>query len=199
MSRFRKERTISYVDSHNTAVLRYRRYCKAFIWVGVVNFVGLIIGIIQFYIQKNVEVVPFYFCFGVCDILFSLLYPLTLQGLHIAWFWVIAISFSLITTSLAVLGGLFSSYGKKKYLFSILIFYFVDWVLVILNYFFVARYLTGLLINAGIHAISTFFIVMAVYQYYNVINIEKRFKDVPTVEQQKAVEEVEGEKTEDGN
>ena len=197
MPKQKKQRTISYVDSHNTAVLRYRRYCKAFIWVGVVNFVGLIIGIIQFYIQKNVDSVPFYFCFGVCDMLFSFLY--TLKGLHIAWFWVITISFALITTSLAVLGGLFSSFGKKKYLFAVLIFYFVDWVVVILNYLLVTQNLTGLLINAGIHAISTFFIVMAVYQYYNVINIEKRFKDIPTVEQQKAKEEGEKEKTEDGN
>ena len=32
---------------------------------------------------------------------------------------------------------------------------------------------------------------MAVYQFYNVINIEKRFKDIPTVAEVKAKEEQE--------
>ena len=71
------------------------------------------------------------------------------------------------------------------------IVYFVDWVVVILNYALVTRYLLGLLINAGIHAIGMFFIIMAIYQYYNVINIEKRFKNIPTVAETKEKEKQE--------
>ena len=179
-----KNRTVSYVDSHNNAVIRYRRCCKAFIWVGVVNFVGLIVGIIQYYAQGTESSVPFYYCFGVCDMLFSALYG----SIHIAWFYVIVAATSLLTTSGAVLLGLFASYGKKRFLYTMAIVYLVDWVVVILNYALITRNLIGLLINAGIHAIATFFIIMAIYQYYNVINIEKRFKNIPTVAETKEKE-----------
>lgn len=182
-----KNRTVSYVDSHNNAVIRYRRCCKTFIWIGVVNFIGLIVGIIQFYAQNSGDSVPFYYCFGICDLAFSLLYG----HIHIAWFYVIVAVLTLATTSGAVLLGLFSSYGKKKFLYTMTIVYFVDWVVVILNYALVTRYLLGLLINAGIHAIGMFFIIMAIYQYYNVINIEKRFKNIPTVAETKEKEKQE--------
>jgi hypothetical protein len=56
------------------------------------------------------------------------------------------------------------------------------------------------MINAGIHVVATFFIIMAVYQYYNVINIEKRFKNVPTVAETKEKQkQEESEEKKDGN
>ena len=195
---FRKRGPVSYVDTHNAAVVNYRRACKAFIWVGVVNFVGLLVGIIQFYIQNSGEVVPFYYCFGICDFLFNLLAHTTI---HPALFWVIVAIMTVATTAGAVLLGLFSSHGKKVLLITMVSVYFLDWIFVFLAFFLAGETTIGLLINAGIHVVATFFIIMAIYQYYNVLNIEKRFKNIPTVAEVKEQEarQKQNEEQQDGN
>ena len=195
---FRKRGPISYVDTHNKAVINYRRACKAFIWVGVVNFVGLLIGVIQFYIQKSNNVVPFYYCFGISDFLFNLLNKTV--TMPIALFWVMVAVITISLSAGAAILGLFASQGKKVFLFTMVGVYFLDWIFVLLAFFVAGESTIGLMINAGIHVVATFFIIMAVYQYYNVINIEKRFKNVPTVAETKEKQkQEESEEKKDGN
>ena len=195
---FRKRGPISYVDTHNKAVINYRRACKAFIWVGVVNFVGLLIGVIQFYIQKSNNVVPFYYCFGISDFLFNLLNKTV--TMPIALFWVMVAVITISLSAGAAILGLFASQGKKVFLFTMVGVYFLDWIFVLLAFFISGESTIGLMINAGIHVVATFFIIMAVYQYYNVINIEKRFKNVPTVAETKEKQkQEESEEKKDGN
>ena len=71
--------------------------------------------------------------------------------------------------------------------------YGFDWVMVMLKniFFFERDGMVGLFVSIGVHLIISFFIVLATYEYYNVINIEKRFKDIPTVAEVKAKEEQE--------
>ena len=190
---FNKNRQVSYIDTHNAAVIRYRRACKAFIWVGVVNFVGLIIGIIQYYAQGSGEVIPFYYCFGICDFFFTWLASTTMPAV---WFWLFVAFLTTATTAGAVLLGVFSSQGKKIILFSMIGVYSLDWIFVFLAFFLAGETEIGLMINAGIHVVASFFLIMAVYQYYNVLNIEKRFKNIPTVAEQKEREEREREEKE---
>ncbi len=189
MGIFRRKKEASYVDLHNNAVIKYRRAARTFIWAGVVNFVGLIIGVVQHYtIEANAEQpIPFYFCFGFNDFLFSWFESF---NMHIALFWVIASVIALATTAGAVLLGVYAAMGKKKILISMIAAYGVDWLFLILKstLFFARDGLLGLFINLGIHMIISFFLVVAVYQFYNVINIEKRFKDIPTVAEVKAKE-----------
>lgn len=195
---FRKRGPVSYVDTHNKAVINYRRACKAFIWVGVVNFVGLLIGVIQFYIQKSNNVVPFYYCFGISDFLFNLLNKTV--TMPIALFWVMVAIITISLSAGAAILGLFASQGKKVFLFTMVGVYFLDWIFVLLAFFVAGESTIGLMINAGIHVVATFFIIMAVYQYYNVINIEKRFKNVPTVAETKEKQKQdESEEKKDGN
>lgn len=170
-NRRKEKRKASYVELHNNAVIRFKKSSRIFIWAGVVNFVGLIIGHIQ-YATGNVANPPFYFCFGVGNFLFNLLYY---SELEIVWLYVIAYVVSFLLTGGAVLLGVFSSQAKKNILFVTVGAYFVDWVFVLLAFFVANETWTGLLFNGGIHAIITFFLILAVYEYYNVINIEKRF------------------------
>lgn len=192
----RKNYQASYIDLHNMAVIRYRRACRAFIWAGVVNQMGLTIGIIQYFVQGR-DWMPFYLCFGVCDFTFLMLFPI--MGISSPWFWIIVAVLLTATTAGAVLLGVFSSQGKKSFLLTMLIAYFVDWIMVFLAHFIAGEDLLGLMINAGVHVVVSFFIIMAVYQYYNVLNIEKRFKDIPTVAEVKAREAEEKEKEENDN
>ena len=119
----------------------------------------------------------------------------------IALFWVIVALVTVATTAGAVLLGLFSSQGKKKLLFTMAGVYFLDWIFALLAYFVAGESAIGLMINAGIHVVATFFVIMAIYQYYNVINIEKRFKNIPTVAETKEKEKHlnESEENKNGN
>ncbi len=164
-------KTASYVTLHNNAVTRFQKASRIFIWAGVVNFIGLIIGHIQF-ATGAVENPPFYFCFGIGNFLFNILYY---SGLDIVWVYLIAYFLSAALTGVAVLIGVFSSQAKKPFIYASVISYLVDWVFVLLAFFVAGETWTGLLFNGGIHAIITFFLVIAIYEYYNVFNIEKRF------------------------
>ena len=186
----RGNRQVSYIDAHNTAVIRYQRACRSFIWVGIINFVGLLVGIIQ-YFSQSIEWMPFYLCFGICDFTFSLLFPI--MGVKSIGFWFIVFGLSILTTSGAVLLSVFSAQGKKKVLFAMLIAYLVDWIMVFLAHFVAGEDLLGLMINAGIHVVASFFLILALYQYYSVLNVEKRFKDIPTVAEVKEKEKREAE------
>ena len=190
---------VSYIDTHNAAVIRYRRYCRAFVWVGIVNFIGLLVGIIQYYIQSQTDKVPFYYCFGVSDFLFNML--AYAKGLPTFIFWVIVFFFTVLTTAGAVVLGLFASFGRKKFLFAMVGAYFLDWIFTFLAFFVAGEDTIGLMINAGIHVVATFFVIMSVYQYYAVLNVEKRFKNIPTVAEtkQKEMEEKQVEETKDGD
>lgn len=183
----------SYVTLHNNAVLRFQKSSRIFIWAGIVNFVGLIIGNIQF-ATGNIETPPFYFCFGISDFAFSLLYY---SGMSLVPLYVIAYVVSFILTGGAVALGVFSSQAKKKALFAEVIIYFVDWVFVLLAFFLAGETWIGLLFNGGIHAIITFFLVIAIYEYYNVFNIEKRFEKAKEESQEEPINQQGG--SQDGN
>ena len=192
MAKFRRNRQVSYVDTHNNAVIRYRRACRTFIWAGVVNFVGPLIGIAQHYTQESQanQPIPFYFCFGIGEFLFAWFESF---NMNIVLFWILVALITLALTVGAVLLGLYSSMGKKKILITMVALYGADWLLLMLKniLFFSRDGMIGLLFNLGIHIIISFFVIVAVYQFYNVINIEKRFKDIPTVAEVKAKEEQE--------
>ena len=186
-NRKQKVTQLSYVDMHNNAVIRYRRACRTFIWAGVINFIGLLVGIVQHYtIAENAEqAIPFFLCFGLGEFLYTWFETF---NLHIALYWVIVGIISTGLTVGATLLGLFSSQGKKKLLFAMVISYGVDWIFVFLKsfIFFQRDGLIGLLVSVGVHIIISFFVILAVYQFYNVLNIEKQFKDIPTVAEVKA-------------
>ena len=192
-NRRERQKQASYVDLHNNAVIRYRRACRTFIWAGIANFIGVIIGVIQHYtIQGESEnPVSYWLCFGTGEFLYTLFEHMRLDINMLALYWVLV---GLITTALTVgatLLGLFSSQGKKKVLIAMVIAYGVDWIFTFLKsfIFYERDGIVGLLVSVGVHVIVSFFLIMALYQYTNVLNIEKRFKDIPTVAEVKAKEE----------
>ena len=188
-----RRKEASYVDLHNNAVIRYRRACRTFIWAGVANFLGVIVGAVQHYTLEGGTETPvsYWLCFGIGEFLFTLFEHLGLKTNIVALYWVLVGLIALALTAGATLLGLFSSQGKKKVLIAMVIAYGVDWIFTFLKafIFFSRDGLIGLLISAGVHVIISFFLIMALYKYGNVINIEKRFKDIPTVAEVKAKEE----------
>ena len=185
----------SYVDLHNNAVIRYRRACRTFIWAGIANFVGVLIGAIQHYTiaAQAEQPIPYWLCFGTGEFLYTIFEVTGIYDKYLPLYWVLVGLIALGLTVGATLLGLFSSQGKKKILYAMVISYGVDWIFTFLKsfIFYERDGIVGLLVSVGVHVIVSFFLIMAAYQFYNVINIEKRFKDIPTVAEVKAKEEQE--------
>lgn len=173
--RKKEKRSLSYVALHNAAVVRFQKSSRIFIWAAVVNFVGLIIGHIQ-YMAGN-TLIPFSFCYGMTTFTLDLIWFNT--TLEVYAIMIIAYAVSFILSAFTAWLGVMASQAKKKYLFACVIFYFIDWIFVLLAYFIAGEPWMGLLFNGGIHTIITFFLIIAVYEYYNVIKIEKRFVKKP--------------------
>ena len=192
MARKKRERAPrSYVQLHNSAVIKYQRASRIMIWAGVLNFVGLIISNIQF-VSGQIEKIQFHFCFGISNFFFNLLRDRA--ELPDVWFYVILYSVTILLTIGATLLGVYSSQANKKVLIASIAIYFVDWVMMLLAFFTAIEPQSELMVlffSGGIHLIITFFLVFALYEYYNVINIEKRF--------QKPQEETTKEEKENGN
>ena len=169
--RKKDKKSLSYVALHNAAVVRFQKSSRIFIWAAVVNFIGLIIGHIQ-YIAGN-TIIPFSFCYGVSNFFLDLLWLRTTVDEYVVL--AIAYGVSFVLSAVTAWMGVMSSQANKKFLYACIIFYFIDWIFVLLAFFIAGEQWSGLLFNGGIHTIITFFLVMALYQYYNVIKIEKRF------------------------
>ena len=136
---------------------------------------------------------PFYFCFGVLNYLYNVLHYFT--NIPTVWFYIVVYSSALLCSAGAVLLGVKASQPSKKALFACLGIYFVDWIFIFLAFFLANETWIGLLFNGGIHAIITFFLIFAVYEYYNVFNIEKQFekpKVEPKLEEENTEEPVDG-------
>lgn len=162
----------SYVNLHNAAVVRFQKSSRIFIWAAVINFLGLIIGHVQF-LSGNTKSVPFYFCYGVSN--FTLNMFLFEAKMDLTVVIILAYVFAFILSLVTAWMGVMASQAKKKFLFACIGFYFVDWIFVLLTFFVANETWSGLLFNGGIHVIITFFLIMALYSYYQVINLEKRF------------------------
>ena len=135
-------------------------------WAGIVSVVGLLISIVQFYTQdpanQTIANVPFYFCFGTCELLFVWFESLGLKDNIPALFWVIVAVLTLALTAGSVLLALFASQGKKKLLITMVAAYGADWIMVLLKnlFFFERDGMVGLFVSIGLHIIISFFIIV---------------------------------------
>lgn len=173
MKQKKKKEPLSYKEEHNRTLERFRKSSRLLIWVGALNVISLLVSIIQFVIDG--ETLYFYFCFGSNDLIFrSLMHVPDILNKFIALYFVIIVIIALATSAGAILLGVFASQGKKKPLFGSLIFYAIDTLLIIPCAFVGESYISILLMSV-IHVAILFIIIFAVYEYYKIIEIAKRY------------------------
>ena len=173
MKKSKKEKKpLSYKEEHNKALDRFHKSSRLLIWVGALNVISLLVAIIQ-YTSGNGSLF-FYFCFGCNDLIFQAIanIPNFFTNYTVLYF-VIIVAIALLTTTGAVLLGVFASQGKKKWLFASLIFYMLDTLCIIPCAFLGETYISILSMSV-IHVAILALIVVAVYEYYKIINIAER-------------------------
>ncbi|MGM9873605.1 MAG: hypothetical protein ACI31G_01625 [Bacilli bacterium] len=175
----RKKRQLSYVDAHNKAVNLYKKSASALIWAGIFNVVGSIF----FTVSGSNDLTNFlgaFLCFGTNTFIFSL--PSTYSFLlsYLPWSAILYIAISFALSAIYCMLGFFSLNGNKKFLYSGIGLYFVDWIMLIMCYFFETPGVSNdsLYLLLGVHLVITIFLLIALYQRYKVIELEKKRKEL---------------------
>ena len=167
-----KKEPLSYKEEHNKALDRFKKSSRLLIWVGALNVISLLISIIQF--ATGSSELFFYFCFGIDDVIFQALANIPYFFAHYTvWYFVIIVTIALLTTTGAVLLGVFASQGKKKFLYASLIFYMVD-TLTIIPCALLGEIYISILLMSVLHVAILAIIVVSVYEFYRIIAIAEK-------------------------
>ena len=168
----KKEKPVlTYEEEHNKHFWRYQKSSRVLIWAGAINFVSLIVSIIQSIVSKDSSLF-FYFCFGIDDVIFQALALIPFfQTATGSYFYIASIILvAMMTTAGAVLLSVFASQGKKKWLWASVIVYSVD-ALIIIPAYFLGENIASIWMMLGLHLIVLGFLAIAVREYYKIIEI----------------------------
>ena len=172
--RIKKEKKpLTYQEEHNKALDRFKKSSRLIIWVGVLNVISLLIAIINYFTQETT--LYFYFCFGFNDLIFQLLamIPSFFKDFTVLYM-ISIIAIALLSSAGAVLLGVFASQGKKKFLWASIIFYMVDTLFIIPCAIIGESYISILLMSV-LHIIILAILIIAIYEFYKIIEIAKRY------------------------
>ena len=175
---------ITYHEAHNRAVRTYQKTSIFLFWAGVVNVFAIIIGVIQNAAGSLFDNELSYLWprsgFSMCLSIQIYLNKLLLENLPS----LLAVADILIILIGLVLGGLFAfigfmaSKGKRLYLFGGTALYALDFGAMFIVYHLadVKSNWTNYAFTLVVHALVLGALAIAIWQYYNVIHIEKAFK-----------------------
>ena len=172
LKRKKKENPVlTYEEEHNKHFWRYQKSSRVLIWAGAINFVSLVVSIIQAIVTKESSLF-FYFCFGIDDVIFQALALIPFFQTDVGSYFYLAsiVLVAMITTAGAVLLSVFASQGKKKWLWAAVIAYAIDALLIIASYF-LGENIASIWMMFALHLIVLGFLAIAVREYYKIIEI----------------------------
>ena len=174
----------NYVDAHNKAVRHYQKACLFLLYAGVLGLFAAIIGVVQMAVTVE-EVLPGEFNWPSSGYALSLSLQIFLSSLLLANLDQVLASFLIIIISIlfgALFGalGFFATKGRREFLIIGLALYFLDFVFMFFVYhsslLYVAFVWTNYAFSLALHVIVIGFAIAALVFYYQVFDIEKKFK-----------------------
>ncbi len=175
----RSRAPLTYIEAHNKAVRAYKRNCAVFIFIAIFNVLGSIFFVV--YIENISSMMGEFLCMGV-DLFLFMREPIGFFIIdYLPWTIILYLAVFFGTSAVILWLGIFARMGKKKYFYTSCIIYIIDWVFVILLYFFqndFTQYLAGEDWNYNvsliliIHIITAVFVVRAYLNFRRVYSIE---------------------------
>ncbi|MCD8204915.1 MAG: hypothetical protein LUC16_03730 [Coprobacillus sp.] len=169
----------TYIEAHNKAVKAYKRNCTVFIFIAIFNVIGSIFFVV--YIEEISSMMGEFLCMGI-DLFLFMREPIGFFIIeYLPWTIFLYLGVFFGTSALILWLGIFARMGKKKYFYASCIIYIIDWVFLILLYFFqndFTAYLAGDDWNYNvsliliIHIITAVFVIRAFLNYRKVYSIE---------------------------
>ncbi|NCA97206.1 MAG: hypothetical protein EOM77_03390 [Bacteroidia bacterium] len=156
-----KKPQLTYTEAHNKAVRLYRRTSIFLLWAGVVSVLATLIGVLR---SESGYGMSLAFNIFILRWIASLSLPDYAQ-------YIIFFAFSIASGAIFAVLGYFAQQGKKVFLFVGLGLYMADFVAVFLVYG--AIWSTTYALTIGTHLFILGALIIAVFEYYQVITIEK--------------------------
>lgn len=157
-----KQKEYTYSELHNLTLRNYQKGMMAFLFVGLLNFIGTIIGILKSGNGYFPSLLMDILIFNVLDASITNIYLRLLVNGAIS----IATSFIFV-----LIWGLTRS-GKIKAIITGLSIYFVDTILIFIFYLDNSYLIPQLLL----HVIVIIFMAYGIANYYHLFAIERKFK-----------------------
>lgn len=195
------KKSYTYAEAHNRAFWAFNKATRVMIWAGILNVVGLMVGILQeaFGGVMNNFVFPldtylhntivnsgyqYSLCFGTNALIFRLLESYAFnkfvgEAMSEIVFVIIIVIIAILFSGIIVYLSVLASQGKKWALFTQSIFYIVDTGAIIGNYI-IGEHISILWIQVALHIVILFFVVISIYQYYHLFAIERIYKKTIT-------------------
>lgn len=169
----KKKEELTYEEAHNKAFSRFQKASQVLVWTGVLNFMGLVIAIIQLNTTEQHLFNPF-LCFSSNIFAFKTLMLIpNLQNFNAIWYLLVFLIAILSSVGMILL-GVYAQQGKKKHLFAGVSIYLFDLFCTLLLILIEDSY-ANLWLIAGIHVIVLAFLMVAIYEYFNIIKIAVKY------------------------
>lgn len=159
----REIKPISYEAAHNRAVRHYKKMSIFLLWAGVLNVMTAVVAVVKG--GGN----DYSMCFAFNQILFLLLGSTSLPAVTQI---VLVVAIAVISGAAFALLGYFASLGSKVCLFTGGILYFLDFVAL---FIWISPNSSSYVLSIVMHALFLFSIMAALFAYYSVIAVEKKF------------------------
>ena len=199
MSKQKKpKKVMNYVEAHNRAVNFYRKSAMFLFWAGILAVGAVIIGIIQLVAQKTfvIESISYQWPTSGFAVAFSLVIFLAKIFIDVMPNQALADIVLILVTLLLGGGfaalGIFASKGKRWCLFLGGGLYLADFAALFFVYHYISPLVnwTNYAFSIATHVIILSALVVAIIEYYRVLDIEKRYRGYT---KQNLEEEVESE------
>ena len=157
----------TYAEAHNKAVRLYRKTAIFLMWAGIISILATVIALFKSEAGYGMS--------GRQYFLNRLIRALGLSNLATSLF---IFALSVATGALFAVLGFFAQQGKKIFLFIGAALYLADFAAVFLVYG--ANWGTTYAFTIATHLVILVALAIAIYEYLNVIAIEKRFHGAAT-------------------
>ena len=187
MSKTKKEKKgMSYVDAHNKAVKTYKRSSLFILWGGIINIFGAIMGVFNFGKSEISEFgINYRYSLSLASNRF-IFNSLEYSEINVILSSFIVILVAIATAALLAIIGYLANKGNIKYLMIGMGIYIGDFIFTFiydnlllgsLGAFELGFNWTIYAFSIAIHSIILIFIVIAIINYYQVLNIEKKHQE----------------------
>lgn len=172
-----KKAPLTYADRHNKAVKIYQKTSFFLFWAGIVNAIAAVFGVFGLGTTTiNGEVVSYRYsmCFTFNKALFDMLE--SYSGLPQWGYSLIIVAIAFVSGALFALLGVLASQGKRNYLFIGSAIYVLDFIGFFFYDFLYWQNWQTFAFGIATHLVIIFFLVVAIFEYFNVLGIEAHYK-----------------------
>ncbi len=161
-----KTHVVTYEAAHNRAVRQFKKMSMFILWSGILNIVSAVVAVLR------TGAMDFSLSYAFNEILFRILIEQT--SLSNVWLGISIVGIAVLSGVGFALLGIFANMGNRVCLLVSAALYFLDFIAIFIFIPYGESYWTMIVV----HVMFMFAAFAAIFTYYQVLSIEKKFHKV---------------------